>query len=78
MAISHEKQIAQLDHQLMNTDDPLEKARIYLSAGQLFENRSETDEACFFMTQALVFAAHLGNKSIEHKAREFLVKHNRI
>ena len=78
MSTSNEKQIAQLDRELLQTDDPVEKARIYLRAGQLYSACAETDEACFFMTQALVFAAHNGNKTIEHEAREFLQKYDRI
>ena len=78
MSSSHKKQIADLDHQLTKTDDPIEKARIYLRAGQLFAASVETDEACFFMTQALVFAAHYGDIAIEQEARQYLMEHDRI
>lgn len=78
MTLSYLKQIEALDLQLSRTEDPLGKARIYLQAAQLFSESKEIDEACFFMTQALVFAAQHGDRSIEQQARQFLKKNGRI
>ena len=54
MTPSQAVQIEALDRQLSETDDPLEKARIYLRAGQIYAEFSDIDEACFFMTQAFI------------------------
>ena len=78
MTTNRTAEIEKLDRQLSETDDPIEKARIYLRAGQVFFESSDMDEACFFMTQAFVFAAHNGEKLIENTARQFLAEHNRI
>ena len=72
------KLLEQLDRQLVETDDLAEKARIYMHAGQIYSESAEIDEACFFMTQAFVLAAHHGDKAIEQQARQFLLDHNRI
>ena len=72
------KQIEALDRQLSKTDNPVERARIYLRAGQLYSESAEIDEACFFMTQAFVFAVHHGDKIIEQEARQFLMENDRI
>lgn len=70
--------IQELDDKLATTDDPIVMANIYYDAGLLFEQNEEIDEACFFMTQAFVFASHYGEESITKSARHFLQTHNRI
>ena len=70
--------IQELDDKLAATDDPIVMANIYYNAGLLFEQNEEIDEACFFMTQAFVFASHYGEKSIIESTRIFLQKHDRI
>jgi len=67
-----------LDNKLLATDDPIEMANIYYDAGLLFEKKKEIDEACFFITQAYIFASHNGQTSLVQSTREFLQTHKRI
>ena len=78
IALSLENQIKALDRQLSQTDDPLARARIYLQAAKLYSASEEIDEACFFMTQAFIFAVDTGDKKIEQEARRFLKENGRI
>lgn len=75
---SQAEQIKALDHRLVHAEEPAEKARIYLQAAEIYSESSNLDEACFFMTQAFVIAAHNGEKVIEKKARQFLDRFDRI
>ncbi len=70
--------IQALDDKLTATDEPIEMAKIYYDAGLLFEQNGETDEACFFMTQAYVFASQYGEKMLVESSGEFLRRYNRI
>lgn len=78
MSSGKTQQIDALDRRLANTDDPVEKARIYLRAGKIHSEYGEVEEACFFMTQAFVFAADHGDKTVELQARRYLQIHDRI
>ena len=68
----------QLDRQLLQTDDPLVIADIYYKAGEVHAALDDVEQACFFMTQAFVFAIHHGDKIIASNAKKFLTSHNRI
>ena len=70
--------IQELDDKLAATDDPIVMANIYYEAGLLFEQNEDIDEACFFITQAFIFASHYGEETITKTAREFLLAHDRI
>ncbi len=78
MTSSRDSLIKALDRQLTETDDPFEKANIYFRAAEIYSESSEIDEACFFMTQAFILAAHNGDNSMEEQARRFLKKNERI
>lgn len=57
--------------------DTGELARLYRLAAEEAEAQGHIDQACFFFTQAYVFALDAGEKEIAADTRTRLVRHGR-
>ena len=60
-------------HELNNTDDLV---RLYTLAGDAKEREDDIDGACFYRTQAYIFALESGNDAVQ-ALNERLVQHGR-
>lgn len=52
-------------------------AQLYAEAGQLAAADGEVDKACYFFTQAYVFALEVGENAMAEKMHAFLRQHGR-
>ena len=52
-------------------------AQLYAEAGQLAAANGEVDKACYFFTQAYVFALEAGENAVAEKLQAILRQHGR-
>ncbi len=75
--MSDEKRLQQEMLEAHEEDDLSALPALYLAAAQLRESQNDVDAACFFYTQAYVYALDCGDRSVADTARSRLRRHGR-